>query len=422
MPLDAVGARSVIDQSLQMDLDHRRCLLGGDPMIFHCHHYNTYLQRSIRDAGYIDSRPFLIGAAEEVAHAQLRTLFKSTGIADAAERKALAQTVYRWAGFGTFDLSVLTAEGGTISTPHSHYALGWKSKWGTAPEPVSFFAAGWLAGALAAVHDLPQGSFAVEQTACPAAGSGEVSTFILTRGAPNYTVFQSPGAGPLTTHDIRPIPANNVDYDGILNALAGMDLSGDATGTIPAFGVYLTRHFANYYNRISFEFQRAATAMFGTEGREVAEPLLIEAGHNCAFNTFGGIMISSEWDALIRPQLKTQEDWVHGIIAVVQALGWGRWQVTELTEKEAVFILHDDYESVGYLACYGKSDHPVSYLAQGGVAGIMNLVYLGDIASRPGLTEDFYNNLFSRQDVYTAESIQSRAMGDEVTAFRVRRR
>ena len=33
-----------------LDAPHRRCLVGGEPMIFHCHHYNVFLQRSILDA------------------------------------------------------------------------------------------------------------------------------------------------------------------------------------------------------------------------------------------------------------------------------------------------------------------------------------------------------------------------------------
>lgn len=421
MAIDSVEAKSLIDQNVRLDVDHRRCIVGGEPMIFHCHHYNVYLQRSIRDASYVDSAPFLIGAGDEVAYAQLRALFQAAGLTDIADRKTFTSRLFRWAGFGTVDLSDLTGDGGTVVTPHAHYAIGWTAKFGPAPEAVSFFTTGWLAGALAAIYDLPAGSFAAKQAMCPAAGTGEYSVFELRRDNRTHSLFTSPGVGELSTHAIRPVPANNVDYNGILAALASMELAGDETGMIPAFGVYLTRHYANYYNRISFELERVLQNMFGAEGREVAEPLLVEAGHACAFNTFGGIMESAEWDALIRPQLQTQEDWVHGIVAVVNALGWGRWQVTSLSVTEAEFVLHDDYESVGYRATYGQADHPVSYLAQGGVAGIMNLVYLGNIAQKPDLTPEFYENLFGRPDVYKAKPLSSLAMGDPVTAFRVSR-
>jgi hypothetical protein len=227
--------------------------------------------------------------------------------------------------------------------------------------------------------------------------------------------------GPLTSHDVRAVPANPVDYEGIYGAVTGLPLAGDEHGIIPAFGVYLTHHYANYYNRISFEFERQLTEQFGDFGREVAEPLLVEAGHVCAFNTFGGIMTSPEWDALIRPSLQTREDWVHGMVAVVNALGWGRWQVTSVTPACAEFVVHDDYESVGHLAMYGPTDHDISYLARGGVAGVMDLVYVGDIASKPELTPDFYDRLFKSDESYSVDVVSSRAAGDEVTAFRVSR-
>ena len=406
---------------VDMDLEHRRCNVGNEPMIFHCHHYNTFLQRSIEDAAYIDSKPFLIGAGAEVAYSQLTNIFNSKDINDVDKRKAMAQEIYCWAGFGTFDLSPLSDNGGTVKTKHSHYAFSWRAKWKEADHPVCYFSSGWLAGALAAIYNKPNGSYSVEHTECSAVASNNECVYVLTPGTPNYKVFASVGIGPLSTHKVREIPPNNVDYDGILSAVGGLPLVGNEEGLIPAFGVYLTRHYANYYNRISFELLDALVEKFGDEGRNVAEPLLVEAGHVCAFNTFGGIMTSTEWDALIRPNLKTREDWVHGIVAVVNALGWGRWQVTKVTEDEAEFTIHDDYEAVGYLAMYGKSNYPVSFLAQGGVAGIMNLVYIGDIASKPDLTPEFYDRLFKQPNVYKAQSLSSKAMGDEVTSFRVKR-
>lgn len=407
-----------------LDVDHRRCVVGGEPAIFHCHHYNTFLQRSILDAEDVDSGPFLIGAAAEVAYAQLRALFAAQELREVAARAELASELYRWAGFGVLDLSRLSATGGTLETEFSHYSLGWKTKFGEAEAPVAFFDQGWLAGALAAIHELPLGSYAVEQSACMAMGAAR-NAYTLSRGEPNcepnYETWASVGVGTLSEHVPAAVPSTNVDYEGILAAVSQLPLIGNAEGSIPAFGVYLTRHYANYYNRISFEFERRLSAKFGEAGREVAEPLLIEAGHVCAFHTFGGIMTSSEWDALIRPTLRTQEDWVHGIVAVVNCLGWGRWQVVEVSEESAEFVIHDDYESVGYLAMYGQSDHDVSYLHRGGVAGVMNLVYLGDIASRPELTHDYYQGLFRAEGVYRAECLESRAQGGAVTRYRVSR-
>jgi hypothetical protein len=404
---------------VQVDVDHCRCIVGGEPMIVHCHHYNTFLQRTVQDAPYIDPDPILVGAAAEVAHAQLTRLFTSLGLSDVGARAALAERVYRWAGFGTLAVGSLSSRGGVVSTPSSHYAMGWSARFGQATSPVCHFASGWAAGALAAVYGRPNGHYATRELACAATGQSKTCSFELREDAPGYPVYQGCGLGTLSEHRIRPALPTRVDAEAIRRALSELDLQGDEDGVISVFGVYATHHYASYLNRISFELVRELSARFGEEGRLLAEPLLLEAGRVCAFHTLGGIMVSTEWDALVAPSIQTLEDWVHGILAILNTFGWGRWQVTRLSAAEAELVLHDDYESTGYLAMYGPSDHPVSYLAHGGIEGLMNLVYLGGIASKPGLTTDHYDALFRRPDVYKAEVLSSRAMGDEVTAFRV---
>lgn len=406
----------------ELDAAHRRCIVGGEPMILHCHHYNTYLQQTILvDAEYIDSRPFMVGAAAEMAQGQLTRLFEQEGLKTPDERKSFAEDLYRWAGFGTLDFSTLNENGGTTKTKNSHYAIGWKIKWKESQTPVCHFTSGWLAGAMAAIYNKPAGTYSVKHEQCLAMPGHDTCVFEIKDDGANYNVYTSVGVGELSDHTVRPVPSNNVDYDGILNAVSSLPLEGgEEDGLIRAFGVLLTRHYANYYNRISFEFLRALIDKFGSEGREVAEPLLIEAGRICAFHTYGGIMTSTEWDGLIKPSLQTKEDWAHGMLAVVNALGWGRAQLTRLSAEEAEFVIHDDYESVGYLGMYGKADYPVSYLARGGAEGLMTLVYMSDIASKPDLTAEFYQKTFRSEKRYIAETTTSKAMGDEVTTFVVR--
>ncbi|MFQ5452584.1 MAG: hypothetical protein ACE5D6_00150, partial [Candidatus Zixiibacteriota bacterium] len=309
--------------------------------------------------------------------------------------------------------------GGKTTTRSSHYSMAWKTKYEISKKPVCHFACGWLSGTLAAIYDAPIDTFDVEETNCSALENSNECSFNVRRRDINWTTFKSVGVGKLNNHHPQPIPENHVDYEGVFQAVTSMDISGNEKGEIPIFGVYLTRMYANYYNRISFEFLRQFCDKFDLEGREIATSLLVEAGHVCAFNTFGGIMISPEWDALIKPNLKTKEDWVHGITAVVNALGWGRWQVTKVCEKEAEFVLHDDYESVGYGAMYGKSEFPVSFLAEGAVAGVMDLIYLGEIQKKPEFTQKFYNKLFKGENSYKVESLSSQAMGDKITSFKV---
>ena len=399
---------------------HRRHLLGSEPMIFHCHYYNAFLQQTILDAAYIDSRPFLLGAAAEVSFNQLSSLFRSHDITGIEERKLWAEYIYAHSGFGRISLESISEGGGIVEAPTSHYVEGWQAiNKSNTTKPVCYFTGGWLCGALSAIYDQPNGYYGVEEKQCAAMDASHCS-FSIWAGSSNYTVFQSVGTGTLSEkHIIQTVPNNNVDYDGIYQAVSGMDLSGNVDGFIPAFGVLLTHHYANYYNRTSFELLRQMSDRFGEEGREIAEELLTEAGRVCSFHTAGGMMISDEWDALVRPMLKTKEDWLHGITAIVNTFGWGRWQLVDVSSQGAEFVMHDDYESCGYMAMYGTSKHPVSFMMQGGVAGLMTLVYIVDIAQKPELTSDLYRKVFKREKMYKTTVLKSKAMGDDLTHLKV---
>lgn len=201
-----------------------------------------------------------------------------------------------------------------------------------------------------------------------------------------------------------------IDERSIVQAVAGLGLGGDEEGLIPAFGLYLTLHQADYYNRISFGTARLL------EQRGLltdARTLLVEAGHVCAFNTFGGIMLSAEWEAVVAPMIETREDWIRGMVAVVNALGWGRWTIERLVPGERLEIaIADAYECAGYVRDYPRTEHARCYLATGGVAGLMNLLYHGDITARPTLTEAYYTELFGAGGHFQAEEVECLARGD----------
>ncbi len=212
-----------------------------------------------------------------------------------------------------------------------------------------------------------------------------------------------------------------IDEQMVIEAVSGLGIRGNEEGLIPAFGLYLTKHTSDYYNRISFATARRLEKQgLADDGRL----LLVEAGHACAFNTFGGVMVSPEWDAVVRPMIESREDWIRGMVAVVNAFGWGRWRVAQLVPDESLTVtIQDSYEAVGWLRDYPRSDTPRCYLASGGVAGLMNLLYVGDITASPppGLNEAYYAKLFREGDHYVAQETKCIARGDshcEVTARR----
>ena len=213
-----------------------------------------------------------------------------------------------------------------------------------------------------------------------------------------------------------------VDNDAIVKAVSGLPLAGNEEGLIPAFGLYLTLHYADYYNRISYSYLKQAKHDAAT--LEQCRTALVSAGHVCAFNTFGGIMLSQEWEAVVGPMLEGRDDWVTGIVGVINALGWGVWHVEQLTPgKELRVAIENSYESEGYLKDNGPSDAgPVCFLATGGCAGIMNLIYQGDIIAKPALTPEYYQGIFESADCFAATETACRATGAARCEFLVTRK
>jgi len=400
---------------------HGQLVAGGEPFVFHCNHYNYWLQKVVLLVDDLGMEDVCRDAAASSAYATIEAASRELGLETPQERLELASGFFSQHGFGTVDWSGLTAEGGQVKTPTSHYGqcLGICAGIKDFGRAQNIFDQGFAAGAAAAAYGLSAGSLAATGVSCHSTGADLGVISLAPREVP-ADFFVSPGIGAKPCAEVPPPNSDTkVDEASILAALATLDFSGNEEGMIPRFGVLLTLHFANYYNRISYEFLRR---MAHTGMTKYAEELLVDAGHHCAFNTFGGIMVSAEWGAVIEPQCQTKEDWVHGMVAVVNALGWGVWRVAELSPDKLVIRIYDGYESRGYIGMYGESEAPVSYLAQGGVAGIMNLLYVGDIREKPSLDDEYYTQIFDSPQSFVASYIDSRASGASYTEIVAERR
>lgn len=394
---------------------HGRHVRAGEPHVFHCNHYNHWLQSTLLLSPDLPMRDVIVDAAEEVVHHELEVAAAELGITGQPDAIArMAEGLFAELGFGRVDLSRLAADGGRARFSSSHYGQCLVfPRGGKFEEPQNLFDRGFTAAAAAVMHGRPAGSFASSHVACFSVGDDHGEVRVERLAAPR-AIASSPGEG-RASHDVAPPPPfadTSVDEGAILSALAGLSFAGNEEGLVPRFGVILTHHFANFYDRISNELVRR---MSDVGLREPAELLLLDAGRRCGFHTFGGIMTSAEWDAVVLPQIRTNADWVHGMVAVVNALGWGMWRVTELSERRVVVRMYDDYESRGYLGAYGKAEQPVCYLAQGGVESIMNLVFVGEIAKRPTLDDAFYERTIDADGAFGSVQTKCMAAGDPYT-------
>jgi len=386
---------------------HGRLVCAGQPLVFHCNHYNHWLQHTLRLDPALGMDQVIEDAAVVCLRAQLRHEMEAQELAGVDAVFALASGLFAQQGFGRIDLSEVRADGGIARTPTSHY--GQLLTPGRQSERMRHLPDRGFARAAAEVaFGTP---FRVVSSRCQSMGA-DVGEIELVPDPGVAIDFEAPGVGAHSPDEPGPPAASNIDEQAVLEALGGLDLSGNEEGLIPRFGVVLTQHYANFYNRVSFEFVRR---MDGTGMLEGAEELLVNAGFRCAFNTFGGIMTSGEWSAVVGPQIRGEDDWIHGMVACVNALGWGVWRVHELQADRLVVRIYDDYESAGWRAMYGQARRPVSYLHMGGVAGLMNLVRIGRIMEQPTLDETFYQACFETEDPYSAQCTRSFAMGDPYT-------
>jgi predicted hydrocarbon binding protein len=193
-----------------------------------------------------------------------------------------------------------------------------------------------------------------------------------------------------------------IDTNKIVHAVMHGSRIREEKGIIPLFGVYLSMISVEYYNKISFGFEKKMS----DEG--TAEKLLVAAGQECGYATFHGIRSSREWDEVVKPMIESIEDQIYCFVSIAIAFGWGDLAVQELvSNKKLVISASDSYGAKGYLDAYGKADGGKCYMLRGVAAAFMDLVY-GD---------DYPDGNFQ----YTAIETHCQAKGDPHCEFVARK-
>ncbi len=392
------------------DETHNCFVVAGEAMVFHCHHYLNYLQRSILDADYIDSRPFIVGAAADAVYQQLSELCRGMSVEDA---KKMASEVYKTFGYGLIDLTPLTQDGASIGTYKSFYSKTWLMKFGKSNKPVDYFTTGYIAAAFAVIYGHPLSAVNAVQVSCMACGDSS-NLYIIQLGEGNFSIY--PPKNPLQFNNTPKLPIGWQYEDVVTQSFLGAheNMVGNEEGYIPAFGVYIARNLSDYINRIQFEFVRAMKTVGGEYGELLASELLLEAGHACGFFTYAGVMTSDEWNTYVKPYLHTREDWIKGLVSLINTMGWGYHTIVDLSRERAVFRNYNDFEDLSYLRMYGLADKPVHWANSGGFTGLMQLIYNTDLVNGEVInTEEGFRRMRRSKGKYKTRMIKSIACGDD---------
>lgn len=162
-----------MSESTAFDATKNLLTLGGARLVFHCHHYNISLQRTLDDAlGAEVSRALQRDAAARSSHRLLSELFAKEPTEGFEARSRRALELFASLGFGSIEPAALLPEGSEVRLLTSHYALGWRSKFGPAPAPVCHFAVGYLRAALAHAADIAIERVVADECACGAVVEG----------------------------------------------------------------------------------------------------------------------------------------------------------------------------------------------------------------------------------------------------------
>lgn len=382
--------------------------------VVHSHHYTTALHRAILENEKIDGRAIVERAAAEVAYQRVFEYLARNKTQDVPAQLRAVDEVFRAGGLGSLDLSGVTSEGGSVVAASSHHAIGWHLKLGRAAHPVCAQVAGFISGALTAVFGR---SYEVVETRCAAVKGSEC----------RFEVRQAKEPVDLSPQVLYPLPrrvpvpehteGSPVDEAAAADAVLPPLRAGD-DGTMQALGGYLSHFAADYYNKVSFRFEREVPRVLGSKYANLPSLVLTEAGHQCGFHTLGGLTKGEGWIREVAPRLINREDWLYALLGVVNRLGWGAWRVESLVPRQRLTLrVYDSYEGLGYRLHNGRADKPRCFHARGVAAALMNLVYVGDFAASPALTPSYYNQLFRSPLSYRALETRCRAFDDPYCEF-----
>lgn len=383
------------------DREQSLTFLGGAPYVFHCHHYNLFHDQTIDDAlGDTVGLEVRTRAAKNAFRAVLESISAAEHATTPVERVQLARELFPYMGLGAIEIAASAFEGSARSAS-LHYGYAWREKYGSRVKrslPVDAVTAGFLAALTEVAYALPQGTAWAVEEECVAAKATECRSRIERKpvGGWNEPVPVVVDEATVRRH-VAP-PERGLDEDRIARIGAGLTdfmkaVRGDERGLVQAFSVFVAAQLASYYNESMFEMVTRLEAQ-SPKLAPTAEELAREAGRVCVFNTFGNVLLSPEWEALVGPLSSDPADIVSFCLAIARGLGFGHWHLHEYEPKKRMVLrASSSYEVPYYLARFGKAERPRGYFLGGSAMAIAVLAEHVDWASKPKLDGDAYQRL-----------------------------
>ena len=341
--------------------------LSGIEVVVHCHQQNIRLHKMLDDANEVEGKPIIRSVAEKVFSSNIKSFFQENDQVD--DKWELAKQCYSHMGFGELDFSKL--KNGLVESGSSHFVEGWRLSFPAHEEPVCAFTEGYIQG----VHYAITGELVnVREKQCMISGADTCTFEIDTnRKDPIQIEDAHPFTPPKSKLKREKFLKSNIDENKIHEALSKSPICGNENGLIPAFGVLMTNGPADYYSLLNIQYMEE---MVNIGLANTAKNMLELISENCAMNSFRRILHSEEWNELLAPMVKNDNDKVSGLFTLINHLGWGAWYIKEHTPGQSLTIASSNsYSGLGYLKWRGRSETSKCYCHAGFSVGIMELIY-----------------------------------------------
>lgn len=407
--------------------EHDYTFVTTSPALYHSHHFNLFFDQTIDDALGMDQGVAVrTRAAYEASSQFLNAVLSAMPPSTPEQRLSAARSLFTALGHGTLELDV-SPQGGKAIGRALHYGTAWKQKYGDRIQrkhPADAFAAGYIAAATEAAFGLPLGTVECVESNCVAMSGTQGGP----GGAHGQCQFevrrseQEKSAVAVTRNDIAgrvPKSLEGMNEDAVERMARSLrnfvwDVDSDERGVMELFGDLLTLQLASYYNhctnRMLDIIARDKPAVV-----DVARALLRECGQQCGFYTFGSILSSPEWDALVAPRSAEPEAVIQGALAISRAMGFGHWAL-EIYKPDKFLVLRSPstYESV-----YRKLAYPVGggggccYLFQGAAVSMMKFAESAPWAENSAWNPSLYSK-FGEDKRWRVEETHCVAAGHSI--------
>lgn len=405
--------------------DYEMDFLGGSQVVAHCHHFNLFWDQTMDDAlGEARGQEVRTRAAHKAAYRLLRGLVDSFPKTTPVERLGIAASAFAAMGHGKLHLAV-GRSGGLVRGDYLHYGFGWREKYGgnfKRSAPADAFAAGFSAAATEVAYDLDPGCLLGVEERCIVDGSSGCEIRV---GGGGEGVLPQ-GVDLRSAKDVLPPTFEGLHEEQIAPTVAGLrdflsGVAGDGRGVIEAFGVLVTQHLADYYNHAASDVLEII-ASEKPEGVEAFRALLVEAGQVCAFHTFGGVLASPEWEAMVGAPSGDPLEIVVGCIALARSFGFGRWSI-EAFEPNTRLVMTSPgtYETLFSRLISSDALRGPAGIFPGAGIGMMQLAHGVNWQPRPKIDGPLYLRL-ARESRWEVEETSSIAAGDAIDRVVVMRR